>query len=38
MQSPISETYFVNIHDKLSSGLTASAFYVLFDWHSGGAL
>ena len=38
IQSSSAAPYFVNIHDKLPNGLTPSAFYVLYDWHSGETL
>ncbi len=42
MQSSSAGPYFVNIHDKLPNssrqGLAHSAFYLLYDWHSGETL
>ena len=38
MQSSSAAEYFVNIHDKLPNGQTPSAFYLLYDWHSGETL
>ncbi len=38
MQSSSAAPYFVNIHDSLPNGLTPSAFYLLYDWHSGETL
>lgn len=42
MQSSSAAPYFVNIHDKLPDisrrGLAHSAFYLLYDWHSGETL
>ena len=38
MQSSSASEYFVNIHERLPNGHTASAFYLLYDWHAGETL
>ena len=38
MQSSSAAACFVNIHDRLPSGVSASAFYLLYDWHAGETL
>ena len=38
MQSSSAAAYFVNLHDKLPNNLPHSAFYLLYDWHSGETL
>ena len=38
MQSSSAAEYFVTIHDKLPNTQTPSAFYLLYDWHSGETL
>ena len=38
MQSSSAGAYFVNIHERLPKGLSASAFYLLYDWHAGETL
>ena len=38
IQSSSAGPYFVNIHDKLPNAQTPSAYYLLYDWHSGETL
>ena len=38
MQSSSAAPYFVNIHDKLPNANTPSAYYLVYDWHSGDTL
>ncbi|MES2944941.1 MAG: bifunctional protein-serine/threonine kinase/phosphatase [Pseudomonadota bacterium] len=38
MQSSRAADFFVNIHDRLPSGLEPTAFYLLYDWHAGETL
>ena len=38
MQSSSAAEYFVNIYDKLPNAQTHTAFYLLYDWHSGETL
>ena len=38
MQSSRAAAHFVHIHEHLPSGMSASAFYLLYDWHAGETL
>ncbi len=38
MQSSRAADYLVNLHDRLPNAQTASAFYLLYDWHPGETL
>ena len=38
MQSSSAGAYFVNIHERLPGGMSASSFYLLYDWHAGETL
>jgi serine/threonine protein phosphatase PrpC len=38
MQSGRAAAHLVNLHDRLPNGLERSAFYLLYDWHSGETL
>ena len=38
MQSSSASAYFVNLHECLPNGQSASAFYLLYDWHAGETL
>ena len=38
MQSSSATDYFVCLHERLPSGLSPSAFYLVYDWHAGDTL